>query len=321
MNSPAAAIIRALAVSCMLVICQGAWSPALPGDAGSLNIGRLGSLSEIKNAVSVLESGFAGVKARNQLSFDLQKQLALKSGDCISRLVELSQTADMTQPAHKEGFAEAFLKNGELLRGMVSYNQARIDTVLEERPGSAEDKSALFASPEWRQSQYLISLASYWLGWNGYYGGLLYPQYSPPRTDRLEEAMSGFSRAMMDFGEQSVVNRSLFGRALCLKELGRPEKAQQELQSLMAKLSRDDGLYSQAGYERALISYQSGKKELAAKQLRELQEGARPGAAGQAVREKIKNLQTTIALGIAEKNTAAQAGGGKASVLGHGAGA
>ncbi len=61
-----------------------------------------------------------------------------------------------------------------------------------------------------------------------------------PRTNLLEEAMSGFSRAMMDFQEQSVVNRSQFGRALCLKELGRHEKAQQELQSLMAKVSRED---------------------------------------------------------------------------------
>ena len=228
----------------------------------------------------MLESGFAGVKAQNLLSFDVQKTLAMKSGECISRLVELSQKADMTQAAQKESYAAAFLKNGELLRGMVAYNQTRIDTVLEDRPGSPEDKSAFFASPEWRQSQYLISLASYWLGWNGYYGGLLYPEYSTSRTNLLEEAISGFSRAMMDFQEQSVVNRSLFGRALCHKELGRPEKAQQELQSLMAKLSRDDVLYGQAGYERALISSQSGKKELASKQLQDLQEGGRPGAAG-----------------------------------------
>ena len=313
MNSPAAAFIRAIALSIFMVLCQGAWSAAVSGDVSSINIERLGSLSEIKSALSVLESGFAGVKAQNTLAFDLQKTLAVKSGECISRLVELSQAADMKQAAQKEGFAAAFQKNGELLRGMAAYNQTRIDTVLEERPGSAEDKSAFFASTEWRQSQYLISLASYWLGWNGYYGGILFPEYTTSRSNLLEEAISGFSRAMMDFQEQSVVNRSLFGRALCLKELGRPEKAQQELQSLMAKLSRDDVLYSQAGYERALISYQSGKKELASKQLRELQEGARPGATTQAVREKIKNLQTTIALGIAEKKTAAQGSGGKES--------
>jgi tetratricopeptide (TPR) repeat protein len=313
MNRPAAVIIRAIALSSMLVFCQGAWSAAISIEASSLNVVQMGSLTEIKSALNVLESGFAGVKSQNLLSFDLQKIIAIKSGDCISRLVELSQKADMTQAAQKEAFAAAFLKNGELLRGMASYNQARIDTVLEERPGSAEDKSALFASTEWRQSQYLISLASYWLGWNGYYGGLLYPEYSPPRTNQLEEAITGFSRAMMDFQEQSVVNRSLFGRALCHKELGRHEKAQQELQSLMAKVSREDGLYAQAGYERALISYQEGKKELASKQLQEVQEGARSGAAAQAVREKIKNLQTTIALGIVEKKTGAQAGGGKES--------
>ena len=313
MNSSAAAILRASALSIILVLCQGSWSASVSADVSSLNIERMGSLSEIKSALSVLESGFAGVKAQNLLSFDVQKTLAMKSGECISRLVELSQKADMTQAAQKESYAAAFLKNGELLRGMVAYNQTRIDTVLEDRPGSPEDKSAFFASPEWRQSQYLISLASYWLGWNGYYGGLLYPEYSTSRTNLLEEAISGFSRAMMDFQEQSVVNRSLFGRALCLKELGRHEKAQQELQSLMAKVSREDVLYSQAGYERALISYQEGKQELAAKQLQELREGSRPGATAQGVREKIKNLQTIIALGIAEKKTAAKGSGGKES--------
>ncbi|MCX5901167.1 MAG: hypothetical protein NTX06_10650, partial [Proteobacteria bacterium] len=175
----------------ILVLCQGAWSAAVSGDVSSLNIERMGSASEIKSALSVLESDFAGVKAQSALSFDLQKMLATKSGDCVSRLVELSQKADLSQAAQKEGFAAAFLKNGELLRSMAAYNQARIDTVLEERLSGAEDKSAFFASPEWQQSQYLISLASYWQGWNGYYGGLLHPENTQARTDLLESAMSG----------------------------------------------------------------------------------------------------------------------------------
>ncbi len=300
-------------LSMILVLCQGAWSAAVSGDVSSLNIERMGSASEIKSALSVLESGFAGVKAQSALSFDLQKMLATKSGDCVSRLVELSQKADLSQAAQKEGFAAAFLKNGELLHSMAAYNQARIDTVLEERLSGAEDKSAFFASPEWQQSQYLISLASYWQGWNGYYGALLYPENSKTRTDLLEAAMAGFARAVIGFQEKSVVNRSLFGSALCFKESGRPEKAQQELQKLMAKLSSDDGLYSQAGYERALISYQLGKKELASKQIQELQESVRAGTTAQGVREKIKNLQATIARDIAEKTTAALGSGGKGS--------
>ena len=125
--------------------------------------------------------------------------------------------------------------------------------------------------------------------------------------------MSGFARAMIDFQEQSVVNRSQFGRALCLKELGRHEKAGQDLQTLMARLSREDSLYAQAGYEQILISYQSGKKELAAQQIRELQAAVRPDAIPQGVREKLKTLQTAIALGIAEKKTAAPGGSDKES--------
>jgi hypothetical protein len=60
----------------------------------------------------------------------MQKMIVLKSGDCITRLVELSQKADMSQAAQQEDFKKLFLKNAELLRQMIAYNRTRIDDVL-----------------------------------------------------------------------------------------------------------------------------------------------------------------------------------------------
>ena len=71
--------------------------------------------------------------------------------------------------------------------------------MLEEQSGGAADKSSVVALPEWQQAQYLTALVSYWLGWNGYYGALLYSDQTAARTDLLEEAAAGFSRASMNF--------------------------------------------------------------------------------------------------------------------------
>ncbi|MCX5898779.1 MAG: hypothetical protein NTY29_11360, partial [Proteobacteria bacterium] len=286
-------------VVAVLVLC-GSLPAAASGASG------MSSLAEVSSTLRSLEKGFAEVKEKNQLSFDLQKGLAIRSGECVTRLVDLSQNADLTQAARQDEFKALFLKNGELLRSMIAYNQGRIDDVLEEKQGGAEDKEGVFASTEWQQAQSLTLLAGYWLGWNSYYAALLYTERASARTDLLEEAVSGFTRAGIHFQEQSLAGRCILGRALCFKELKQYDKALEDLQAVMKRSSREDPLYAQAGYERALISYQTGKKNLAVKQLQELEESVKPKAMPQPLREKIKNLESAIALGIAEKKPETQ---------------
>ena len=277
-----------------------------PGDISGLNIERIGSLGELKSALNIMHTRFNGVQESQQLSFELQKTIAVKSGEYISRLVELSQKADLSQETQKEEFKSLFLNNGDLLRHMLIYNQTWVEDMLEEKLDRIQDKDAFFASPEWEQPQNLISIASYWLGWNNYYAALLYLAHDKTRTDLLEEAVSGFTRTLLDLKEQAIVCQSMFGRALCFKEREKYAKALQDIQSLMAKVSRDDSLYAQAGYERALISHLSGKNELAIKQIQELQEDVKPGVMPQQIKEKLRNLQTKIALSISEKKASAQ---------------
>ena len=293
------AMKQGVIVVAVLIFC-GSLPAAASGASG------MSSLAEVSSTLRSLEKNFAEVKEKNQLSFDLQKGLAVRSGECVTRLVDLSQNADLTQAARQDEFKALFLKNGELLRSMIAYNQGRIDDVLEEKHGGAADKEGVFASTEWQQAQYLTSLAGYWLGWNSYYAALLYTERASARTDLLEEAVSGFTRAGINFQEQSLAGRCILGRALCFKELKQYDKALEDLQAVMKRSSREDPLYAQAGYERALISYQTGKKNLAVKQLQELEETVKPKAMPQPLREKIKNLESAIALGIAEKKPETQ---------------
>ena len=294
-----AAMKQGIAVVAVLVFCG-----SLPASASGA--GGMSSLAEVSSTLRTLEKGFADVQEKNQLSFELQKGIVVRSGECITRLVDLSQNADLSQDPRRDEFKVLFLKNGELLRRMIAYNQGRIDDVLEGKSGGAADKDAVFTSPEWQQAQYLTLFAGYWQGWNSYYAALLYTERAAARTELLEEAVSGFTRAGINFQEQSFAGRCMLGRALCFKEMKQYDKALEDLQAVIKRASREDSLYAQAGYERALISYQTGKKSLAVKQLQELEETVKPKAMPQPLRDKIKSLESAIALGIAEKKPEVQ---------------
>jgi hypothetical protein len=299
-------------VSCALpfitiVFLQTASVAAVPaGELSRLAIDKMASPAELINVLSTMHACFEGAQQSPQPSFELQKTVVTKSGECISRLVELSQIADLSQQSETEAYKSVLLRNGDLLRQMLTYNQTRVDEMLEEKLEQIQDKNAFFASPEWEQPQYLIAVASYWLGWNNYYASLLYQASDKERTHLLEEAVSGFTRTLPDLKEQELANRCMFGRALCFKEQKKYDKALQDIRSLMAKVPRGDLLYAQAGYENALISHLSGKNELAVKQIQELQAEDKPGVMPQQIKDQLKHLKTKIALGIAEKKTAAQ---------------
>ncbi len=299
-------------VSCALpfitiVFLHTASVAAVPaGELSRLAIDKMESPAELINVLSTMHACFEGAQQSPQPSFELQKTVVTKSGECISRLVELSQIADLSQQSETEAYKSVFLRNGDLLRQMLTYNQTRVDEMLEEKLEQIQDKNAFFASPEWEQPQYLIAVASYWLGWNNYYASLLYQASDKARLTLLDEAVSGFTRTLPDLKEQELANRCMFGRALCFKEQKKYDKALQDIRSLMAKVPRGDLLYAQAGYENALISHLSGKNELAVKQIQELQAEDKPGVMPQQIRDQLKHLKTKIALGIAEKKTSAQ---------------
>ncbi len=300
----------------MLLPCLSAASAAAAPEEdpkGRQQIGRLAAPQDVQAVLKDLHARLKAIQESGQLSYEQQKGIAEQSGACIERLVDLSQGVDLSRDTEKGPFTAAFLKNSDLLRRMLAYNQTRVDDMLEEKLEQMQHKDAFFASPEWQQSQYLLSVASYWLGWNNYYAALLYQAGVKERSTLLEEAVSCFTRTLPDLKEPSLAHSCIFGRALCFKEQKKYEKALQDIESLMAKVPRGDVLYMQAGYEQALINHLSGNNERAVKQIQELQAEGAPGALPQQVRDQLKNLQTRIALAIADKKDAGTETAGKAS--------
>jgi len=279
--------------------CQRAEASSLSGGVSGLKVDQISSFEEMKAALTILQSCCLEAKQKNQFTFSLQKLVLSKSGECVSRIIELEQQAD-----HKTRGEEAkalFLTNRGVIKEVSVWNQKKIEDLQEHTLDQMQDPNAFFHSPEWQQPQYLISLASYWLSWNGYYSSLLYPANDTFREELLDEALEGFSRSFIDFKEESIINKSLFGRALCYKEMQHYDKAIHDINSVIGRIKRDDALYVRSRYEKVMISYLTGNYESALSQLKNLREEVSGEHIPQIMDAGLKKLRVKIIIALSEK--------------------
>lgn len=279
--------------------CHRTEASFLSGAVSGLKVDQISSFKEMKAALAILQSCCLEAKQKNQFTFSLQKLILSKSGEFVSRIVELEQQAD-----HKTKSEEAralFLTNRDIIKKVLAQNQKRVEDLQENKLDQMQDTNAFFNSPEWQQPQYLISLASYWLSWNGYYSSLLYPANDAFREELLDEAASGFSRAFIDFKEESIIIKSLFGRALCYKEMKKYDKAIHDINSVIGKIKRDDTLYIRSRYEKLMISYLTGNYESALSQLKNFREEISGENIPQIMDTGLKKLRVKIIIALSEK--------------------
>jgi len=219
----------------------------------ALDIERMTSASSLKAAQELMAATFTDAAA-GKPDFALQKLLLEKSGDCISRIVEAQHAQKLTAASALKLLAQ----NRKLLTAILEHNQGIVADLQEHRLDSMKDTAAFFKSNSWQQPQHLISLAGYWQSWNGYYRAVIMDRAAPERTELLEMARRGFSRAFIDFQEHSITVRSLFGRMLCYKEAGHYDSALQDADTILTMISPADTLYVRCRYEQLIIAYQSG---------------------------------------------------------------
>ena len=272
---------------------------SLSGAVSGLKVNHISSFKEMRAALTILQSCCLEAKRTNQFTFSLQKLILSQSGECVSRIVELEQQAD-----HKTAREEAralFLTNRDIIKEILAHNQKKIDDFQENKLDQIKDSDAFFHSPEWQQPQYLISLSNYWLSWNGYYSSLLYPVNDAFREELLDEAVSGFSRAFIDFKEESIIIKSLFGRALCYKEMQEYDKALHDINSVIGKIKRDDALYVRSRYETVMINYLTGNYESALNQLKNFREELSEENIPQIMDVELKKLRVKIIIALSEK--------------------
>lgn len=274
-------------------------SPLLAAVSG-LKVDQISSLKEMSATLTILQSCCLKAKQKNQLTFSLQKLILSKAGACISKIVELEQQSDYK--AKREEARSLLLKDRDVIKDILTWNQNKVEDLQENKLDQMEDTNAFFNSPEWQQPQYLISLASYWLSWNGYYSSLLHPVNDAFREELLDEAVEGFSRTFIDFREESIVIRSLFGRALCYKEMQKYDKAIHDINSVLGKIKQDDTLYLRSRYEKLMISYLTGNFESALSQLKIFREEVSGKNIPNVMEAGLKKLQVKIILALLEKD-------------------
>ncbi len=229
-----------------------------------LNAAAIESHGEMREAVSLIDRTLK----QGSGDFGLQKLVLTKSGECITALVALRAKSPKAAGNGEE--KEIFLKLREILKQILTVNEKIIGDFQEKTLDTLKDPGEFFNSARWQEPQYLISLSSYWMGWNGYYASSLVAEKDPMFATLLNESIKGFSRSFVDFQEEAVIVRSLLGRALCYEKLNALDKALRDLKTVKRRIGRDDPLYFRCVYEEIRMIYDAGNPEGALKAIKAL---------------------------------------------------
>ena len=269
----------------------------------ALNSDQVRSLERANSVVSILEASVKRAVGVSKPNYKLQEALISSAGALVSPLFELAGKSGQSQ---RRGQA-LFIRNQALLNQMLQHHQRVIRNYQEHKLDQMDDPTQFFHSAAWQSPQKLISLSSYWLGWNGYYASLLMTAESAERKTMLQQAVTGFSRSFIDFQEDEITTRSLYGRGLVYGQLRLFGRAAYDFKSVREKVSRDDSLYLNCLYQEAVISHELGKDQVATKLLAAIQENYLQSDIPAPVRVGIKKLQTRMMLGNTTKTSSAMA--------------
>ncbi len=267
-----------------------------PSSVLSVNLGEIASLGAMQTWLESLYAETSKAKEQNRFSFDLQERTLKKSGEAISRIVALEKNARLTNPKVSKAFRQAFEQNDKVLRFIIRANEEVIEELQEEKLDEVEDTQAFLDSAEWQMPHRLISLSRYWMSWSSYYRSFLYRKDDQERKVLLDDAIAGFSLTLFDIAEQTIVAKSLFGRALCFKETGNEERAAKDLEAITENVRQNDPLYMWSVYERARLSYSAGKHAEALGHLEKLDTGIEEKTVNDVLGSEHKRLREKVVL-------------------------
>ena len=267
----------------------------------TLDATKIKSISEMQSAIQSIVAHHQTKAGSSRSSFEFQKLLLNKTGECISRLVMLHAKASPVGSHLKEKEKQIFLMIREFLKKNLSENEKIIWDYQEYTLDKLEDTSAFLNSEKWQNPQFLISLSSYWMGWNGYYASILVDSDDPLQHELLEEAVKGFSRSFVDFQEEAVIVRSLLGRALCYGRMKAYESARQDLITVKKKLTKEDPLYIRCLFEEVRMVYQTGNYEIALRALEEISEDFPRNNIPDEIAAGLDSLKSKVLVALLEK--------------------
>jgi tetratricopeptide (TPR) repeat protein len=279
-------------------------SPLCRADStGQIEIDQINSFDDMTAALSFLKTSAAEAIAQGAFTYAFQKNILTRAGACISRMAYLCQSNKNDPKAVRQAGKSLFLANRDIIKRICAINEDTIRDFQEVTLDKIKDPQAFFQTPRWQQPQQLISLSNYWLGWNGYYASLVIPENDPVRRQMLVESIEGFSRAFIDFEEEDVVAKSLYGRGLCYRQLNEYQSALHDFKSVKDRIKNNPLLYARCLYEEAMISYQTGNFRLALGKLGQIQESYAEDKMPDTMAASMEELQADVLLAQLEKRT------------------
>ena len=264
--------------------------------ASSIDVSAIGSVQAMTAWLEDLHREGLRAKETNRFTQELQELILQKAGESISKILELEKGTNLANSKVSGAFRAAFEKNEAILEFIIQSNEETVETLQEEKLDKVEDAQGFLDSPEWQMPQRLISISRYWMSWNRYYRSFLYPEGNPETRNLLQEATGGFSLTLLDIEDPTIVAKSLFGRALCCKELKDYDKAVEDLDAITKHVRHNDPLYMWSLYEQALIAYRLGKYEAALARLDELDTGVEEKTVSDVLGSEHKRLRERVVL-------------------------
>ncbi|MBI2875867.1 MAG: tetratricopeptide repeat protein [Candidatus Tectomicrobia bacterium] len=147
-------------------------------------------------------------------------------------LVDLVASRAHDLDGRGEKGADLLQQTAALFRRISEVNAQRMEAVVSRSVEREEDPEKLYESEEWKRAAFISSMARYRLSKTLYYRALALKEEAPERKHLLQEALTGFSPRTLEYRSQDLVSYSHLGRALCYRELSRPEEALKELELL-----------------------------------------------------------------------------------------
>ena len=269
-----------------------------------LNISEASSLNELESSLSrMVASSKQTTTGEAQANFKLQEALVIAAGDAASKIFSLYQSPQKpanqsnNPPTSRRKQAETLLlDNRELLQYLLKHNEAVVRHYQEHELDKMADPVKFFESEQWQMPQKLISLASYWSGWNGYYASLLMEPNLGLRKTILNESIEMFSRSFIDFAEDEITTKSLYGRGLVYKQLEIFGRAAYDFKSVKQRVDREHPLYLSCLYQEALISYEKGNIKIAGAILSSIRSNYLQQDIPESIRLGIKKLEAQFVI-------------------------
>ncbi|MBI3304541.1 MAG: hypothetical protein HYZ72_20960 [Deltaproteobacteria bacterium] len=167
-----------------------------------------------------------------------ERQQAIQAlGPIVLSFVGASDLAQsVANPAQRPLVRDLYEALSEPLEDIYNGSLSRLNSLSKAVMDQDGDLEALYETREWKDAQLLASQSLYFLNWLHYVGSFVFEETKKKKL--LDEASKGFSEFAV--GEQSsqLKRESLFGRALCEKELRQSDWAVRDFELLL----KDEGL-------------------------------------------------------------------------------